>query len=33
MENCKKRMSREEYCKILDEANAVKLYLEDRWSQ
>lgn len=29
----KKRMTREEYCKILDEANAVKLYTEDGWNQ
>lgn len=29
----KKRMTREEYCKILDEVNAVKLYTEDHWSQ
>lgn len=29
----KKRMTREEYCKILDEANAVKLYVEDGWNQ
>lgn len=29
----KKRMTREEYCKILDEANAVKLYIEDGWNQ
>lgn len=29
----KKRMTREEYCKILDEVNAVKLYVEDGWNQ
>jgi predicted transcriptional regulator len=29
----KKRMTREEYCKILEEANAVKLYTEDGWNQ
>lgn len=29
----KKRLTRKEYCKILDEANAVKLYTEDGWTQ
>lgn len=29
----KKRMSKDEYTKILDEANAVKLYLEEGWNQ
>lgn len=32
-ESKKKRMTREEYCKILDEANAVKLYTEEGWNQ
>lgn len=28
----KKRFTKEQYCKILDEANAVQLYVEDGWT-
>ena len=31
-ETKKKRLTKEQYCKILDEANAVQLYVEEGWT-